>query len=219
MSAFSWVEQGYDGAMAESSLTRPWAVCARDVCHVSGSSRTSTMIQFAIHLPRHTVSSPCYHVALISALCSADVGSWWAGQMRRLCRVFGGCLTAELHPCRLELTLQYCHFVFPQSVNRRCRLILMCGTWWDICVFAYKGEPGSVESLLLASAFCWWPLTDPHLLVLKLERVRVLLGSHAESGPLAGGGTRNVVKRYCASALNHGAVDAHHGAVTWQRGQ
>lgn len=33
------------------------------------------MIQFAIHPPRHTVSSPCYHVALISALCSADVVS------------------------------------------------------------------------------------------------------------------------------------------------
>lgn len=72
-------------------------------------------------------------------------------------------------------------------------------------MFAYKGEPRSVESLLLASAFCWWPLADPPLLVLKLERVRVLLGSHAESGPLAGGGTRNVVKRYCASVLNHGA--------------
>lgn len=63
-------------------------------------------------------------------------------------------------------------------------------------MLAFRGEARSVESLLLllASAFCWWPLADPQLLVLKLERVRVLLGSHAESGPLAGGGTRNVVK-------------------------
>lgn len=80
------------------------------------------------------------------------------------------------------------------------------------CSVLYRGESCSVVPSLLVCCILRVAISGSSaLLVLRLQRVRVLLGSHAERGPLAGGGAEDAKKPH--KTMKYGAVGTQHGAL------
>lgn len=149
-------------------------------------------------LSAHSILSILPH-ALTSSLCSPGLGSWWDGTYVQAV----SCIQREVCDGRalamqgLISLISVPVVAFCFSWLNRSVICVPDGVeliWWHILVIwdlfiarLLTKESRAALCRCWPLRFCWWPLADPPFqLVLRLQRVRVLLGSHAERGAARG---------------------------------